>query len=72
MKTVIIAAGIGSRLRPHTDQAPKTLLPFGEGTILSQIISNFTTIGVTEVVIVVGCGLSRIEIGRGVTASPSI
>src|SRR6266436_4971001 len=45
MKTVIIAAGTGSRLWPRTDQMPKTLLPFGQGTILSQIISNFATIG---------------------------
>ena len=60
MKTVIIAAGTGSRLWPHTDQAPKTLLPFGQGTILSQIMSNFTTIGVTEFVIVVGFGAKQI------------
>jgi len=60
MKTVIIAAGTGSRLWPHTDQVPKTLLPFGQGTILSQIMSNFATIGVTEFVIVVGFGAKRI------------
>jgi choline kinase len=60
MKTVIIAAGTGSRLWPHTDQAPKTLLPCGQGTILSQIISNFTTVGVTEFVIVVGFGAQQI------------
>ena len=56
MKTVIIAAGTGSRLWPRTNQMPKTLLPFGQGTILSQIISNFTTIGVNEFIIVVGFG----------------
>ena len=60
MKTVIIAAGIGSRLWSHTDQAPKTLLPFGQGTILSQIMSNFETIGVSEFVIVVGFGAKHI------------
>ena len=60
MKTVIIAAGTGSRLWPRTKQMPKTLLPFGQGTILSQIISNFTTIGVTEFVIVVGFGAKQI------------
>src|SRR5215475_354973 len=60
MKTVIIAAGSGSRLWPHTDQVPKTLLPFGQGTILSQIMGNFTTIGVTEFVIVVGFGAKHI------------
>ena len=60
MKTVIIAAGAGSRLWPRTDQMPKTLLPFGQGTILSQIMSNFATIGVTEFVIVVGFGAKQI------------
>jgi len=60
MKTVIIAAGIGSRLWSHTDQVPKTLLPFGQGTILSQIMSNFATIGVSEFVIVVGFGAKQI------------
>src|SRR5262245_18682350 len=60
MKTVIIAAGTGSRLWPHTNQVPKTLLPFGQGTILSQIITNFMTIGVSEFVIVVGFGAKQI------------
>jgi len=60
MKTVIIAAGTGSRLWPRTDQMPKTLLPFGQGTILSQIISNFVTIGINEFVIVVGFGAKQI------------
>ncbi len=60
MKAVIIAAGTGSRLWPHTNQVPKTLLPFGQGTILSQIMSNFTTVGITEFVIVVGFGAKQI------------
>ena len=60
MKTVIIAAGIGSRLWSHTAQVPKTLLPFGQGTILSQIMSNFMTVGVSEFVIVVGFGAKQI------------
>jgi choline kinase len=60
MKAVIIAAGTGSRLWPHTNQVPKTLLPFGQGTILSQIMSNFATIGITEFVIVVGFGAKQI------------
>jgi choline kinase len=60
MKAVIIAAGTGSRLWPHTNQVPKTLLPFGQGTILSQIMSNFVTVGITEFVIVVGFGAKQI------------
>ncbi|MGH7753982.1 MAG: sugar phosphate nucleotidyltransferase [Gemmatimonadales bacterium] len=58
MKTVIIAAGWGSRLWPTTDQTPKTLLPFGGrrggGTMLSQIMTNFAAAGSSEFVVVVG------------------
>lgn len=60
MKTVIIAAGLGSRLWPRTDQIPKTLLPFGQGTILSQIMANFAAAGLRQFVIVVGFQGERI------------
>jgi len=60
VKTVIIAAGLGSRLWPTTDQTPKTLLPFGDGTMLSQIIDNFGAAGVREFVVVVGFRGERI------------
>lgn len=55
MKTVIVAAGQGIRLREETDRIPKTLLPYGEGTILSHIMGNFAAAGVSEFVIVTGC-----------------
>lgn len=54
MKVVIIAAGMGSRLWGETDRRPKTLLPFGNGTILSTIIGSFRSIGLDEFVITVG------------------
>jgi len=54
MKTIIIAAGQGSRLWQTTDQVPKTLLPLGNGTILSRIVGNFAAVGVEEFVLVVG------------------
>jgi len=54
MKTIIVAAGQGIRLWDQTDRIPKTLLPFRDGTILSHVISNFASIGVSEFVIVVG------------------
>ncbi|MGH7703493.1 MAG: sugar phosphate nucleotidyltransferase [Gemmatimonadales bacterium] len=60
MKAVVIAAGSGSRLRSHTEQLPKTLLPFGRGTILSQILHSLSTVGVDEFVIVVGYLAERI------------
>jgi len=54
MKAVIIAAGIGSRLWYETNKTPKTLLPFGKGTILSNIISNLIKAGSDEFVFVLG------------------
>ena len=54
MKAVIIAAGQSSRLWKKTNRTPKTLLPFGEGAILSTIIGNLKSCGIEEIVIVVG------------------
>jgi len=55
MKAVIIAAGMGSRLWKTTSGSPKSLLPFGDETILSTIIKNISDAGIDEIVIVVGC-----------------
>ncbi len=54
MKAVIIAAGMGSRIKDQTEGSPKTLLPFKDGTILSTILSNFAQAGIREFIIVVG------------------
>ncbi len=54
MKAVIIAAGMGSRIWNKTINIPKTLLPFGAGTILSAILHNFNKVGVSSFIIVVG------------------
>lgn len=54
MKAVIIAAGDSSRLWPRTNKTPKTLLPFGNGSILSTIMSNLSVAGTTEFAIVLG------------------
>jgi len=61
MKAVIIAAGTGSRLSATTEQLPKTLLPFGGGTLLSAILGNFASVGVSEFVVVVGFQSERIR-----------
>jgi choline kinase len=54
VKTIIVAAGKGSRLWPVTQRMPKTLLPYREGTILSQILSNFGQAGVSSFTLVIG------------------
>ena len=54
MKAVIVAAGQSSRLWKRTSKTPKTLLPFGRGTILSTIIGNLRGCGIEDFVVVVG------------------
>jgi len=54
MKAVILAAGVGSRIRPLTDNCPKSLLKVGGHTILEMMISHIRDCGITDVVFVLG------------------
>ena len=53
-KAVILAAGLGSRIRPLTDGCPKTLLTVGDMTILGRMLTTLRSRGIEDVVIVVG------------------
>ena len=66
MKAIIPAAGIGSRLRPHTHTAPKALLHVAGKPILGHILDELLAFGIDEVVVVVGfLGEKIIEYVRG-------
>jgi len=54
MKAIILAAGVGSRIRPLTDNCPKSLLKVGGNTILEMMLSHIQGCGINEVVFVVG------------------
>ena len=54
IKAVILAAGVGSRIRPLTDNCPKSLLKINGKTILEMMISHIQTCGISEVVFVLG------------------
>ena len=54
LKAIILAAGVGSRIRPLTDNTPKSLLKIGEHTILQMMISHLQSSGINDVVIVLG------------------
>ncbi len=54
MKAIIPAAGIGSRLKPHTHTAPKALLHVAGKPILGHILDELLAFGIDEVVVVVG------------------
>jgi len=54
MKAIILAAGVGSRIRPLTDNCPKSLLEVGGNTILEMMISHIQDCGINVVVFVLG------------------
>ncbi len=54
MKAIILAAGVGSRIRPLTDNCPKSLLRVDGKTILEMMISHLQDCGINEVVFVLG------------------
>ncbi|MGH3448428.1 MAG: sugar phosphate nucleotidyltransferase, partial [Nocardioidaceae bacterium] len=59
---MVLAAGAGRRLRPYTDSLPKALVPVdGERTILDIALTNLSSVGLREVVIVVGYAADAVE-----------
>ncbi len=54
MKAIILAAGVGSRIRPLTDNCPKSLLKVGDNTILEMMLSHIRDCGINEVIFVIG------------------
>jgi|CXWL01.1.fsa_nt_gi NDP-sugar pyrophosphorylase family protein len=55
MKAIILAAGASTRLHPLTLTKPKCLLTVRDKTILDYQLEALVDVGVSEVVIVVGC-----------------
>ena len=51
---VILAAGIGSRLSPLTDNCPKSLLSVGGSVILERMIRNCLSCGMSQFILVLG------------------
>ena len=54
MRAIIPAAGIGTRLRPHTHTAPKALLHVAGKPILGHIIDELRAFGIRDLVFVIG------------------
>ncbi len=54
MKAIILAAGVGKRLKPITDTTPKCLIKINGKTIIDRYFESFKQLGIKEAVIVVG------------------
>ncbi len=51
MKAMILAAGVGSRLRPLTNEIPKALLDIGGTPMIEHVIRHLKSAGITELVV---------------------
>ncbi len=51
IETIIMAGGLGSRLKPYTNILPKPLLPFRNKTIIENVINKFTAFGLNKFII---------------------
>ena len=61
MKAVILAGGLGSRLRPFTEVIPKPLLPIGEKAVLEIQMEHLKKHGFNEIYLATNYKSSYIE-----------
>jgi NDP-sugar pyrophosphorylase family protein len=54
MKAIILAGGLGTRLRPLTENTPKPLLTIKGKPIIEHALLNFKKHGITDIVLSVG------------------
>lgn len=54
MRAIILVAGVGWRLKPHTETTPKCLMEIGGKSLLRRYLDAFASLGVDEAVLVVG------------------
>jgi choline kinase len=58
---IILAAGLGSRLSPLTDDKPKSLIKFGQETLLERNIAMLRKYGIEDISIVTGYKKEKIN-----------
>lgn len=51
MRALVMAAGLGTRLRPLTNNIPKPLLPIGGRPMVENVLDNLARAGITEAII---------------------
>lgn len=62
MKSIILAAGMGTRLGKYTKDLPKGMLEFNEKTLIERQVETLISCGIDDIVIVRGYMLNKIKI----------
>ena len=60
-KTLIVAAGLGSRLKSHTENLPKCMLDFGGKTLLERQLSAYKDSGMHNISVIRGYKKNKIN-----------
>ena len=60
-KTLIIAAGLGSRLKKHTENLPKCMLDFGGKTLLQRQLDVYKDCGINDISLIRGYKKEKIN-----------
>jgi NDP-sugar pyrophosphorylase family protein len=61
MKAMILAAGLGTRLRPLTEEQPKALIPFKGIPLVERVIHNLAAAGIDHIIVNVHHYADRVE-----------
>jgi len=63
-KVLIVAAGLGSRLKKHTEELPKCMLDFGGKTLLQRQIDAYKQNGIKDISLIKGYKKNKINYKR--------
>ena len=60
-KSLIVAAGLGSRLKDHTENLPKCMLDFGGKTLLERQVKAYNDCGIKDITVIRGYKKNKIR-----------